>query len=100
METIRTSKELKMANIKWIKVKYWLYEQIDDEANRNSHGILVDTINGAVMLDNEYACVAYNDIIKETEKAYLIEFTESSKSGRPLSDSYKRWVPKSQVVLQ
>lgn len=85
--------------IKWIKIKYWLYEQIEDEANRNGHSILAEMVNGAVMLDEEFANVVYKDIVKETEKAYLIDFSEASRSGRSLSDGYKRWVPKSQVML-
>lgn len=92
---METAKEAKMI---WMKTKYWLYEQLDNESSSAGHCILPAMSDGAVVCNGEYVEIALNEVKKETEKAYYVDFAEAAKSGR--TDSWLRWVPKSQVIIE
>ena len=74
-----------------VEIKKWFLRKLNDKTSQ--YNMLVDCEPWLEDDDNDYIYCYDTDILKETDKAWFIEFSTETSSGK--CRSYKSWVPKS-----
>lgn len=87
-----------------MKIKYWVYDKINTEADKYNRGIDANynrepgTTVKQTQDENGFVEVYPIEVLKETEKAINVKLAATSFNKGMSATSWMAWIPKSQIA--